>query len=71
MERDGKLAGEYLLWEATNLKEKFSQVNLEELRSDRIGIQTQVSLTSNSSDDQDPFIGERWLIWCYEDQCLG
>lgn len=69
MEREGKLTGAYLLWAGvpcpflfnplTNLKEKFSLGNLEGLRSDKTGIQTQVSLTSKSSDDRDMFIWER------------
>lgn len=46
-------------------------MNLEELRSDRIGIQTQASLTSKSSDDWDPFTGTRWLVWWHGSQCLG
>lgn len=61
MERKEKLTGKCLLWTDVpctfvfdppiNLKEKFHQENLEGLRSDRMGIQTQVSLTSKSSGD--------------------
>lgn len=28
-----------------------------------MGSQTQVTLTSKSTDDQDLYIGERWLVW--------
>lgn len=51
--------------------ERVQPRELRGLRCDRIGIQTQVFLISESSDDQDLFVVERGLTWCPRGQRSG